>query len=322
MSGHHLQRVGTSSPGQPAGSMRRRMTGAPRGATPANRPAGGYAPPSENNAPRFELSHSREIALAHLGEHVLYNHEMGLPTGSLTLDMYWSGPEEIEEAQPPQRGRQQWSPAPSAESPMRNHRRERSESLSGRPCADSRLRSAAHAPGQFGEPPPNGGPPPQNGARLLQNGGPQQQPGAAPQQNGGIPLQNLPGNYLLQPHPPAGRPPGQGPPPAHPIILAAGYRPPLERYTLFVDRERQAWRVSSDNAYLIPTPSTSEFHHWDANLLARMCRTAWDEYRTAINRILYPLDTEWNAVLRKRQSAEHSSNTSRGTTDSTATCNK
>lgn len=90
----------------------------------------------------------------------------------------------------------------------------------------------------------------------------------------------------------------------HPVIAPSEFRPPLERYTFFVDRERQAWRVSSDNAYLIPNPSTSDFHHWDPNLLARMCRISWDEFRTTINRILYPQNTEWNAVQRKRQSAD------------------
>ncbi|KAJ1466387.1 hypothetical protein T484DRAFT_1861780, partial [Baffinella frigidus] len=67
---------------------------------------------------------------------------------------------------------------------------------------------------------------------------------------------------------------------------------------------RRAWRVHSDNAYMIPSPTTADFHEWDHNLLARMCRTFWDEYRTAINCLLYPMDTEWNALQRKRQSAD------------------
>lgn len=93
-------------------------------------------------------------------------------------------------------------------------------------------------------------------------------------------------------------------PPVRPFIAPGEFRPPLERYTLAIERERQAWRVSSDNAYLIPSPTTADFHHWDPNLLARMCRISWHEFRTTINSIMYPQETEWNALQRKRQSAD------------------
>ncbi|KAJ1465966.1 hypothetical protein T484DRAFT_1757030 [Baffinella frigidus] len=103
-----------------------------------------------------------------------------------------------------------------------------------------------------------------------------------------MPAQRVLDGQIMQPHPPAGGPPGQGPPPTYPTILPADFNPAMERYTFGVDRERQAWRTMTDNAYMIPSPTILDFHEWDANLIARMCRTGWDEYRITINRVLYP----------------------------------
>jgi len=241
--------------------------------------------------------------MEYLGEHIHHNQQHNLPTEGIVLSLYWDQEAMPEQSpQRPQRGMNSWSPGPGSPTLARLRERStfaRSEPPSSAGSPQPFARNAAPPQRYFGEPPrPNeqGGPPPQHG-------------GIPPLQHGGPPPPNPPGGQQqqppnLQPHPPIGGPPGQAAPPTHPTIAATSFRPPVTRLHLFVERERQAWRVHSDNAYMVPSPTTADFHEWDHNLLARMCRTFWDEYRTAINCLLYPMDTEWNALQRKRQSAD------------------
>jgi hypothetical protein len=169
--------------------------------------------PNDPMRPIYAKTASKELALKYMAEHILLNSDNNMDTDGILLYTYWDkrAPNGAPVPHYPQMGPPHGPPPPIEA---------RNANLPGN--------------GQHGPPPPN----PERNGNLFNQG----------QHNHDIQMAE-PHREPQQPNPPHGAPPGFRGSNVYPHTIATiGFNPSPGKLDGYILRERDAWRISSDNS--------------------------------------------------------------------------